>query len=193
MITLNRNILLDIFDEFMKDEESEKIRMKEHQVTITNQQIIEMAYAHIDLTGPQMKDRTGLSFEETNCYTHIQNLIQELLQIVDAEYLSQHQRVAEFFSPLCPTENTTENLAGDTSEDDFRFGACPECKEQDTSCYLNIGKDHWFLCDKHRVCWNIGYNLFSSWQEETKEDWERNRQKLKDYRVVEPWHPSKSA
>ena len=79
------------------------------------------------------------------------------------------------------------------AENDFYFGACPECKEQDTSCYLNIGKDHWIYCDKHRVCWPIGYNLFSSWQEETEEDWERNRQQLKDYRVVEPWHPSKSA
>ena len=58
------------------------------------------------------------------------------------------------------------------------FGACPHCHED--GYYLNIGRDHWFICDEHKVAWCVGSNLFSSWQSEAKEDWERNRKKLKD-------------
>jgi hypothetical protein len=34
----------------------------------------------------------------------------------------------------------------------------------------------------------VGSNLFSTWREETRTDWEANLKKLKDYRDIEEWH-----
>jgi hypothetical protein len=48
--------------------------------------------------------------------------------------------------------------------DDY-FGTCPHCHHTDG--YINVGKHHWFLCDKHKVKWFVGSNLFSSWRRET--------------------------
>ena len=38
----------------------------------------------------------------------------------------------------------------DQEEDDLHFGGCPVCRKP--GCYLNIHKDHWFLCDEHKTC-----------------------------------------
>ena len=64
------------------------------------------------------------------------------------------------------------------------FGACPECGETDG--YMNVGKDHWNVCERHKTCWPIGANLFSSWEEERQEDWDCNAEKLSGYHRVEP-------
>ena len=63
-----------------------------------------------------------------------------------------------------------------------RTGTCPECHE--TSGYLNVHKTHWFFCEEHKTVWGGGYNLFSSWQDETEADWQANAEKLSDYREV---------
>ena len=70
---------------------------------------------------------------------------------------------------------------------DGYFGVCPICR--DDGMVLNVHHDHWMVCPTHSVCWPIGSNLFSSWQEETEEDWTRNRKVLESYQVVEPWYP----
>ncbi len=86
--------------------------------------------------------------------------------------------------PDCMTEASTDDavrivekiLAG---TDDANAGAWP---------YLNIGKEHWFYCDAHRVRWCIGRNIFSSWMWQT-EDEQRAEYEGKDfgrYREVEP-------
>jgi hypothetical protein len=64
------------------------------------------------------------------------------------------------------------------------FGSCPECGNADR--YLNFHRDHWFVCDEHEVRWWVGSNLFSSWRDETEEDWEANGQLLMGYRQVKP-------
>jgi hypothetical protein len=64
------------------------------------------------------------------------------------------------------------------------FGGCPH--SGDTGGYLNIGREHWFVCDKHKTKWRCGSNLFSNWQDETDETWQRNHYKLATYREVEP-------
>ncbi len=48
------------------------------------------------------------------------------------------------------------------------FGGCPDCGDCDG--YVNIGRSHWFLCDKHKVTWCVGSNLFSSWQHQTEDE-----------------------
>jgi len=66
------------------------------------------------------------------------------------------------------------------------FGGCPRCG--DTDGYLNQGRDHWFVCDKHRVRWFVGSNLFSSWRHESSAQHAENLLKLMGYRVVDPLH-----
>jgi hypothetical protein len=62
------------------------------------------------------------------------------------------------------------------------FGGCPHCGRGDD--YLNVGRSHWFVCREHKVKWLAGSNLFSSWREETEEDWRRNAATLAEYREV---------
>lgn len=66
-------------------------------------------------------------------------------------------------------------------EDDY-FGVCPTCRH--VTGYRNIGRDHWFYCDTHRVAWWAGSNLFSDWREETEADWQFSRDYLAGFRVI---------
>lgn len=49
--------------------------------------------------------------------------------------------------------------------------SCPKCNQPMTR-YLNIGKSQWGTCTPCKVYWNFGYNLFSSWRDETREQQE---------------------
>lgn len=69
------------------------------------------------------------------------------------------------------------------SEEHNQFGECPECGRGDE--YRNIYKHHFFFCDEHRFVWIGGTNLFSSWHEETEEDWRREWDHLKGYHTVD--------
>ncbi len=42
------------------------------------------------------------------------------------------------------------------------FGVCPTCRRQN-GCH-SLGPVTWYVCDIHRVKWNIGTNLFSTWR-----------------------------
>jgi hypothetical protein len=69
------------------------------------------------------------------------------------------------------------------------WGLCPICKKTDG--YINIGRGHWFLCEKHRTCWSIGSNLFSSWRAETEVVQQRLCEEIgfNTFRVVKPFYP----
>ena len=64
------------------------------------------------------------------------------------------------------------------------FGDCPVCGQNDG--HLNIGRTQVMLCATHRVKWTIGVDVFSSWQDETEADWQRNAETLREFREVEP-------
>lgn len=66
------------------------------------------------------------------------------------------------------------------------FGGCPECGDADAG--FNIGRSHYSVCTTHKTVWGIGANLFSSWHDETEADWDANRAKYADYRMVKPVH-----
>ena len=68
------------------------------------------------------------------------------------------------------------------------FGGCPECGR--TKGYMNVGRSQWFVCDTHRTRWCVGMNLFSSWRDESEDEWRRNAVRLEGYREVEPLRPS---
>jgi hypothetical protein len=72
---------------------------------------------------------------------------------------------------------------------DGYFGLCPICKKTDG--YLNIGRSHWFFCEKHRSRWCIGSNLFSSWRDETKSEQLRHCKEIgfDTFRDVKPFYP----
>lgn len=73
---------------------------------------------------------------------------------------------------------------------DEYFGGCPVCGEY-TDC-LNVNRDHWMVCEKHRTRWCIGSNLFSSWRHENEDIWKRNRETLDGYTNVDPVTPDLS-
>ena len=53
---------------------------------------------------------------------------------------------------------------------------------------MNTGREHWAYCDEHKTKWIVGSNLFSSWREQTEEDWSANAKYLADYREIVPPH-----
>lgn len=73
------------------------------------------------------------------------------------------------------------------SDEYLHWGVCPKCKRCDG--YLNVGAQHWFHCSLHKLKWTNGSNLFSSWREETEEDWRQNFEMLFSMRKVEPLYP----
>ena len=70
--------------------------------------------------------------------------------------------------------------------DDY-FGGCPHCGKNDG--YVNIGREHWFVCNRHKTKWRIGSNLFSGWKDEDEAVWTRNEYRLRNYMEVEPIRP----
>ena len=68
------------------------------------------------------------------------------------------------------------------------FGGCPICGTNNG--YLNVGREHWFVCDTHRIRWRWGINLMSTWRFENENDWKTNWEQIGDYEVREPWFPS---
>lgn len=63
-------------------------------------------------------------------------------------------------------------------------GDCPECGRSDG--ILNVGREHWGRCSRHRRCWFIGENLFSGWKGEDPRTWHENVAKMAGFVVVEP-------
>lgn len=87
----------------------------------------------------------------------------------------------EFAPEFCCDEE--ESVEKENKVIDY-FGGCPECGGNDG--YLNIGRGHWFICHEHKTAWHIGSNLFSSWKEESEEEWKRNAELISDYKEVKP-------
>ncbi len=74
-----------------------------------------------------------------------------------------------------------------TRHAESEFGGCPHCGQNDG--FLNVEREHWFRCDRHKTKWRFGSNLFSGWREEGEETWQRNRFKLAEYMTVDPMPP----
>lgn len=72
-------------------------------------------------------------------------------------------------------------------EDEAYWGLCPICLHNNG--YLNLRREHWYVCHEHRFRWCIGANLFSTWKFESPEDWAENWEIIKDYAEIEPVLP----
>jgi hypothetical protein len=55
-----------------------------------------------------------------------------------------------------------------------------------TDGYLNIQREHWFYCGKHKKKWCVGSNRISTWIHEDETTWQENWELLTDYLEVEP-------
>src|ERR1035437_4279819 len=77
--------------------------------------------------------------------------------------------------------------AGPCNAVNHNFGVCPICHR--TSDYLNVGNDHWFVCNEHKTKWAVGANLFSSCMDETPEQQRAEQEKIgfATYEKVEPY------
>ncbi len=71
------------------------------------------------------------------------------------------------------------------------FGDCPKCQKNDG--HINVGRDHWFVCRRHRVKWKAGHDIFPDWQHETLQVWRRNEKLLDLFMEVEPLQTWKSS
>ena len=52
---------------------------------------------------------------------------------------------------------------------------CPECKEPNEHLVcLNVRKEIFAVCEKHKVVWWVGHGLSDGFLDETEDNWERN-------------------
>lgn len=75
----------------------------------------------------------------------------------------------------------------DTDNSPDVCGGCPVCGGNDG--FVNVGRAHWFMCDKHKTKWCVGDNWFRCWRFETEEIWRENARLLSAYRTVKPEFP----
>lgn len=66
---------------------------------------------------------------------------------------------------------------------DFAFDIECSCKKGQL-LYLNIRRNHYAFCDNCKEKLYVGSNLLSSWRFETKKEWKKNFEKIKDYKIA---------
>ena len=68
-------------------------------------------------------------------------------------------------------------------DEQYYWGHCPFSEHE--NYYLNINRGHWMICDKCKIKWFIGANLFSSWRREKKAQWGKNYKRIHHYKEVQ--------
>ncbi|MCZ6803438.1 MAG: hypothetical protein O7D86_05775 [Proteobacteria bacterium] len=63
-------------------------------------------------------------------------------------------------------------------------GVCPKCSKSDG--FVNLGKEHWFICRDHKAKWFGGINLFEGWENQTVAQSESIAVMLESYKEVIP-------
>jgi hypothetical protein len=96
---------------------------------------------------------------------------------IEKLYARIHGEVPPDQEQACDPEPQLDDAMG------HYFGNCPLCGAW--GCYLNIGSSHVFYCEEHKIGWHVGSNLLSSWREQTEKDWERNKEKLADFKKID--------
>ncbi|MBL1143210.1 MAG: hypothetical protein HND53_14430 [Proteobacteria bacterium] len=66
----------------------------------------------------------------------------------------------------------------------MRCGVCPSCGKTDG--FVNLGKEHWFICRDHKSKWFVGVNLFEGWENQTVAQTECIDLMLSKYKEVVP-------
>lgn len=90
-----------------------ELRLKMHQITLTNQSIVELAYLARDMRrAMENGERKHMYFEEFNCIENCCKLCEKLLGIVDEKYLwgDPHKELAEYYAITGRAQNLKEEV-----------------------------------------------------------------------------------
>jgi hypothetical protein len=63
-------------------------------------------------------------------------------------------------------------------------GVCPKCGKSDG--FVNLGKEHWFICRVHKSKWFAGANLFEGWENQTVAQAQSIELMLDSYKEIVP-------
>ncbi|HIF50891.1 MAG TPA: hypothetical protein EYQ42_05105 [Thiotrichaceae bacterium] len=63
-------------------------------------------------------------------------------------------------------------------------GVCPKCGKSDG--FVNLGKEHWFICRDHKTKWFAGVNMFEGWENQTVAQAQSIESMLNSYKDVVP-------
>jgi hypothetical protein len=63
-------------------------------------------------------------------------------------------------------------------------GVCPDCGKSDG--FVNLGKEHWFICRDHKTKWFVGVNLFEGWENQTVAQAQSIEIMLETYKEIVP-------
>lgn len=75
-----------------------EIRLDEKEVKLSNQDILDLGLMVKDFLGIYKAEGYKPTFEQANCYDHVFNLVQSLLNEVDPEYLPEDSDLRGFFN-----------------------------------------------------------------------------------------------
>jgi hypothetical protein len=92
-----------------QNERGDELRFQAHNVKLTNQDIVEVAYLTKDLIEAAMGHK--LYFEEANCYSGCFYVCRKLLKVVDGNYLKNHDRLTDFYKDGRELSNDGDKLA----------------------------------------------------------------------------------
>jgi len=76
----------------------DELRLKVHDVRLSNQEIVEFGYLVKETLEPLIQNEVKIkALEHLNCIRHCFQALQEILAVVDANYLEMHSELAEFY------------------------------------------------------------------------------------------------
>jgi hypothetical protein len=88
----------------------DEARLRPINVELSNQQVVELAYAVMELIEPLARTHAKLYFEQANGYLSCFYLMRGLLGNVDPDYLDQHKDLARFFRQDRELDNAFDRL-----------------------------------------------------------------------------------
>jgi hypothetical protein len=78
-------------------EQDDQLRLREHEVKLNNQQIIEFAYLTKKVIEVCIEGHSKLFVEQANCYVHCFYTVRKMLEAVELEYGERHGNLMNFF------------------------------------------------------------------------------------------------
>jgi len=101
-----------------KECRDDKVRFREHEVKLTNQQIVEFAYLTKEVIESCIENNAKLSFERANCYPACFYKVREMLRLVDLKYIASHGRIMDFYQEGRELSNDFDRLKWETSSEE---------------------------------------------------------------------------
>ncbi len=77
--------------------EDDEVRLRKHNIELTNQEIVELAHITRDTVDYFVTSHEKLACEEASNYRTCYYLCRRLLKIVDPSYLDWHSKLKEFY------------------------------------------------------------------------------------------------